>query len=258
MKRKWSQNFLFDRNIARKLISYANLNRKDTVLEIGPGKGILTQEIIPYVKRVFAIEIDSGLIDILQSRFFTERKLVLINSDFLKTDLGFLKKFSPLKVISSIPYSISTPIIFKLFTIKWESAILLLQKELAYRIVAVPYTKDYGALSVNVQYHCKVEIVRKISRNVFYPRPNVDSAIVRFTPIKRKLKVIDENLFSEIVKKAFSQRRKKIVNSLSSIYSIPKERLRKLLNSINISTEKRADQLTINDYITLTNAYSKK
>lgn len=227
---KLSQNFLIDERVAERQIKYADLNEKDVVLEIGAGKGILTKKIAKIAK-VIAVEIDKKFISILKNIDNVE----VINEDFLKLDLNELN-FN--KVISNIPYHISSPITFKLLEKKFEMGILMYQKEFAERMVAIPGTKNYSRLSVMVYYRADCFLLEKVPKSAFYPVPKVDSYMVKIIPVGRRFEV-DENLFERVVKSLFCHRRKKIKNSLVIDGLLSKEDAEKIIYG-----DRRGDSLT--------------
>ncbi len=211
MKKKLGQVFLRDKNIVNIIINEANLNENDIVLEIGPGNGVLTRELLGSGAKVIAIEKSSEFYDLLETLFRNEidnGKLNLILGDALKIDFPYFNK-----VVSNIPYNISSPITFKLLNYKFDLAIIMYQKEFAERIVAKPGNKNYSRLSVAVYYYADAQIVRRVPKNCFYPVPKVDSAIVKLIPHK-KFQVSDEEKFFNLLKILFSQRRKMIRNIL--------------------------------------------
>ena len=255
----WGQNFLVDHNIARKIVSSAELSSKDIVLEIGAGKGILTGKIASQVKKVIAIEIDKKLCSFLREELKDYKNMEIIEGDFLKLDISqFLgsDSSSSIKVIANLPYYITSPIIIKLLNMKWWlEATFMLQKEVGERIIASPGGKDYGSLSILVQYHCDVEKQFNVSRNVFRPKPDVDSVVIKLKLLKRpRIKVEDEKLFFKIVHGAFSQRRKKLSNSISNVLEIDKYPLENLLERLNISPTRRAETLSIEEFATISDA----
>lgn len=227
---KLSQNFLIDEKIAERQVKYADLNERDVVLEIGAGKGILTKKIAKIAK-VIAVEIDKKFIDILKNIDNVE----VINEDFLKLNLNELN-FN--KVISNIPYHISSPITFKLLEKKFDLGILMYQKEFAERMIATPGTKNYSRLTVMVYYRADCFLLERVPRNAFYPVPKVDSYIVKIIPVGKRFE-IDENLFEKVVKSLFSHRRKKIKNSLVIDGLLRKEDAEKIIYG-----DRRGDSLT--------------
>jgi len=259
----WGQNFLVDHNIAKKIISSAEVGPKDVVLEIGPGRGILTGKIASQVKRVIAIEIDRKLCNFLREELKNYKNVEIVEGDFLRLDIsqflgaGFR---SSVKVIANLPYYITSPIIMKLLNMKgWSEATFMLQKEVGERITANPGGKDYGALSILIQYYCYVEKQFNVSRNVFRPRPNVDSVVIKLRLLKRpRIRVKDEKLFFEIVHAAFSQRRKKLSNSISNVLKIDKHPLEELLQRLNISPSRRAETLSIEEFATISDSFRSR
>jgi len=261
-RKRWGQNFLVDHNIARKIISCAELSPKDIVLEIGAGKGILTAKIVPYVKRVIAVEIDKKLCNFLREGLKNYKNVEIIEGDFLKLDIARyldLGSRSSVKVIANLPYYITSPIIMKLLNMKgWSEATFMLQKEVGERIMASPGGKDYGALSIIVQYYCDVEKQFNVSRNVFRPQPDVDSIVIKLKLLERpRIKIKDEKLFFEIVHGAFSQRRKKLSNSISNVLKIDKHLLEEFLERLNISPARRAETLSIDEFATISNSLAR-
>ncbi|MGC8585381.1 MAG: 16S rRNA (adenine(1518)-N(6)/adenine(1519)-N(6))-dimethyltransferase RsmA [Thermoplasmata archaeon] len=213
MKRN-GQVLLKDKNIVKIIVSSAEIDENEKILEIGPGLGILTSELLSTGAMVHAIEKSGEFYEYLKSYFFTEiaeGKLILEHGDALKTDF---QKFD--KIVSNIPYNISSPITFKILRHKFKMGIIMYQREFARRLVAKPGTKDYSRLSVNVYYFADVKILRDVPKTVFYPTPKVDSSIVKIIPNK-KFNVKDENLFFNITERLFSQRRKMIKNVLGEV-----------------------------------------
>ncbi len=247
MKNKLGQNFLIDPNIANLEINYADIKKDDIVLEVGPGKGILTNLLAKKAEKVIAIEIDKDLFKSLKKSL--PSNVTLINSDILKIDFKYLPKFN--KVVSNLPYQISTPFTFKLLEYNFELAILVYQKEFAERIVANPGSKNYSRLSVNVYYNSNCSLLKIISKEVFYPMPKVDSAVVKFVPRKTPpFYVENEIFFKDFLKVIFSQRRKKIKNIIKSKYNL----------SLNHSyfDNKRVDNLTPKEIGLLSDIVFKK
>ena len=235
-RKKWGQNFLIDNNLSKKIVNLLNIKDDDLILEIGPGKGSLTKYIVEKTNNLHLVEIDPLLSKELETNQQYKDIKEISNTDILDYDLSTFNKY---KVIGNIPYNISTPIIFKfLNNIRWSSMILMIQKEVAERIVAKPNSKAYGRLSVMCQALSDINIEFNISKNVFIPKPKVNSSVVRFTP--NDIIITDINRFSSIVKHSFSQRRKKIKNNLTNI--IPLENYKEYAN-------KRAQELTVDDFI---------
>ncbi len=237
--RRLGQNFLLDDNIIQRSVKLADLSREDIVLEIGPGLGNLTEELLRTGAKVVAIEQDKVFVDFLRKRF--GERVQLIQADAVK---AFLPEFN--KVVSNLPYQISSPITFKLLDVGFEVAVLMLQKEFAERMVAKPCTAEYGRLTVGVYYRANCQIVIDVPRTAFWPQPKVDSCVVMLTPKPPPFRVADEKVFFDVVRAIFSHRRKKISNSLLSdpsvaglIGAVAKESINKLPYA-----SKRAEELT--------------
>lgn len=212
---KLGQNFLIDKKVAEREINYADINKEDVVLEIGPGKGVLTKLLAKKAKKVIAVEIDTKLADELQNHM--PKNVLIIKADILKVDFKNLSSFN--KVVSNLPFQISSPITFKLLEYKFSKAVLIYQKDFADRMIAGPGSKDYSRLSVGVYFKTHCRILEKVSRNCFSPVPKVDSCIVELIPRKNPpFKILDESFFFNLVKELFAHRRKKIKNSLKEKY----------------------------------------
>jgi 16S rRNA (adenine1518-N6/adenine1519-N6)-dimethyltransferase len=215
MKKKYGQNFLINKKIAIKEIEYANIKKDDVVLEIGPGNGILTHLLAKKAKKVIAIEIDARLVKNLRETI--PENVDLIQEDVLKVDFSTLPRFN--KIVSNLPYHISSPITFKILEIGFSLAVLVYQKEFAYRMVASPGTKNYSRLSVSVFYFAECEIIDHIHKSCFYPEPRIDSCIVSLIPKKTpSFSVLDERFFFYLTRELFNHRRKKIKNILEIIF----------------------------------------
>jgi len=250
VRRPLGQHFLFDKNILRKIVESSGVTKKDTVVEIGAGLGTLTCLLSEHAKRVIAIEVDKRLMGRLKERLSEKENVEIINADALKFPYDTIKE--RFKIVSNIPYNIATPLIFRLLEFRRMiiNMSLLLQKEIAHRIVASPSSKDYGILSISIQLYTRPKIVFFVSGKAFSPPPDVDSALVHFEVSSEPLfKIKDEELFMMIVRRAFSQRRKTILNSLKGFENI-KVALRKA--KINPST--RPEMLSIEDFARLTDA----
>jgi 16S rRNA (adenine1518-N6/adenine1519-N6)-dimethyltransferase len=250
MKRPLGQHFLFDRGILKKIIDCSHVTPEDTVVEIGPGTGIMTGMLAERAKKVIAIEIDRKLIARMGESITARPNVELITADALKFPYETIKgKF---KVVANIPYYITTPLIFKLleFKAKIPSMTLLLQKEVARRITASPGNKEYGVLSISTQLYTKPSLVFYVPKGAFSPPPAVDSAVVHFEVSPHTLyRTENEKFFLAVVKKAFSQRRKTIQNSLKSYNNI-----REALLETDIDSRLRPEVLSIKDFIRLAEA----
>jgi 16S rRNA (adenine1518-N6/adenine1519-N6)-dimethyltransferase len=217
MKRNLGQNFLIDKNVALREISYANISKNDIILEIGPGKGILTTLLADKANKVIAIEIDKNIFNNLEGKF--PKNVELINKDALDVDFSSLPDFN--KIVSNLPYQISSPITFKFLDYNFELAVLIYQKEFANRMVASFGSKDYSRLSVGVYFKAECEILEIVPRTSFSPEPKIDSCVVKM--VKRKsppFDVIDEPFFFELTKNLFNHRRKKLKNILNMFYNV--------------------------------------
>jgi len=250
-KKRLGQNFLIDLNIKRKIIASCHLKPDETVLEIGPGTGVLTFELAAKVKKLIAIEKDKDLSQILSEKFH-DSNVKIIHHDILKYSFQSLP--NNLKIIGNLPYHIVSPIIKKVLTYrhKFQSFYFMTQLEQGRRLVAQPNSKEYGSLSCAVQYFAEVEKLFQIKPTAFYPKPKVQSVFLHLQ-IKRQpeLKAINENLLFQIIKNAFNQRRKTILNSLSTIIS--KEFLIDLLKECKIDPKARAENLKLKDYVLISN-----
>lgn len=248
-KKSLGQNFLIDENIARKIILSLSLKKNDKVLEIGAGQGVLTKYIIEKVDTFRAIEIDRNLVPLLRTKFEDYKTFQLIEGNFLEIDMeGIFSNHKKWKVVGNIPYHITSSIIFKIFEYREyiQSLTLMIQKEVAQRITAKPGTKIYGIPSVYSQLYADVEILFNVSKNVFYPKPKVDSAVIRWNFLSQnRYQLDDEELFKTIVKSIFGQRRKVIKNSLKKL-GINNE-------LVNFPLDKRPEQLTVKELVLLSN-----
>ncbi len=259
-RKSLGQNFLTDENTLKKIAAAADLSKQDLVLEIGPGLGALTEILMQEAGRVIAVEYDRNLFGILQKEFLKRENLQLLNQDILKTDLPALfhkedKLSYGLKVVANLPYYITTPIIFKILETKlpWQCLVFLVQKEVAQRICATSGGKDYGALTIMLQFLGRTDLIGTVSRKVFYPAPNVDSAIVRIIPeINEETYQIYPYLY-RVVQAAFNQRRKTLLNSLAtaSPFFGDKVNLERLLVKLKIDPRWRGENLTVAQFVAL-------
>jgi len=256
IKKKFSQNFLLDENIIKKIIDNSMIDNNTGVIEIGPGLVALTKELVKRAKTLIIYEIDEELIPYLQ-RFYGEIKnSILLNKDILKADVEqdiheYFKDVDRVVVISNLPYHITTPIIMKFLeeVKEIDSMVLMMQLEVAQRITSKPNTKDYNALSVIIQHQTIAKYLFKVPKSVFYPQPNVDSAVVKLDIIKT-INQEDNSNFYNFVHQCFSQRRKTLVNNLVNKYNkYTKEELAKVLESNNINPQTRAEALELNDFL---------
>lgn len=258
-QKKYGQNFLIDEHVLNKIILAAGVTKEDVVLEIGPGFGTMTQYLAEATKEVIAVEIDKTLIPILQDTLKDYDNVTLINEDILKVDIADLvnKKNSgkPIKVVANLPYYITTPIIMGLFEshVPLENITVMVQKEVASRMQAGPGTKDYGALSLAVQFYAKPYIVANVPPNCFIPRPNVGSAVIRLTKWDTPpVKVDNETFMFSLVRASFNQRRKTLQNSLiNGGIPVAKEQIVSALKKMNLSPTIRGEALTLEQFAQL-------
>lgn len=250
------QNFLIDGNVVRSIRESANVTKDDYVLEIGPGFGTLTEELLLHAKKVVAVEIDQRLVEVLNYTLGDFDNFELINEDILKIDFEKLvqerfegRKF---KILANLPYYITTPIITTLLEKKLpvESMTFMVQKEVADRIVAKPGNKQYGSITVFIDFYSDAKIVCKAPKSVFIPQPKVDSSVVSFD-LKEDLPKVDEKVLFKLIHAGFQQRRKNILNSLTSDSSLnlDKKKMGEILDDIGISHNLRAEDLSLQDYI---------
>ncbi len=266
-QKKFGQNFLIDEHVLGKIIRSAQITEDDFVVEIGPGIGTLTQYLAASAREVAAIEIDDALIPILEDTLSAYDNVTVIHEDVLKVDLCKLAKEKnggkPIKVVANLPYYITTPIIMGLFEnhVPVESITIMVQKEVADRMKTGPGSKDYGALSLAVQYYAKPELVANVPPNCFMPRPRVGSAVIRLTrhtevPVQAE----DEKLMFQIIRASFNQRRKTLVNGLGNApeLHIPKEMTAEVLDEMGLSASVRGEALNLAQFAELSNRIAKK
>lgn len=252
-RKRLGQNFLIDKNIKDKILQNLQITPVDTVVEIGPGFGELTVDLARLSGKVFAIEKDKKIVEILKNDGKLSKDVSLIEKDFLDADLAKILKSKKAIIYGNLPYYITSPILEKLFNniTLVKDIYLVMQKEVADRIAAKPGGKDIGRLSLFVQYYAEPKVVFKIKRNSFYPIPKVDSVFLRLKVLPRgKVEVKDEKLLFEIIKIAYSKRRKTILNSLSS-GDIEKDKLSNLLKTAKISPTARPETLSLADFARL-------
>ncbi len=251
-RRQLGQNFLIDANIVRKIVSAAEIQRDDRVIEVGPGAGALTVSLAHAGAKLIVLEIDRGLVKLLKNLFEAWPQVVIKEQDVLQVDwitlagnLGAEK--GAVKLISNLPYNISGPFMYNLFRagFPFSTALLMFQKEVARRLVAKPGDHDYGALSVLSQYYCRGNILFDVSKNVFWPRPRVDSAVLKLKPRRRDLSESEEQLFWEIVQGVFQQRRKTLPNGMARLFDLSRSRLVELLEEVPLSPTARPEELSV-------------
>lgn len=261
-QKRFGQNFLIDTHVLDKIIRAARITEEDMVLEIGPGIGTMTQYLAGAARRVIAVEIDKNLIPILSDTLNGYDNVRIINEDILKLDLKELVREEnggrPVKVVANLPYYITTPIIMGLFEnhVPVESITVMVQKEVAERMQTGPGSKDYGALSLAVQYYARPYIVANVPPNCFMPRPRVGSAVIRLTRHgEPPVKVTDERLLFDIIRAAFNQRRKTLVNGLnnSDRLKLPKEAISEAVERLGKGAGVRGEALTLAEFAKLSN-----
>ncbi len=256
-KKKFGQNFLTDQNILNSISDSADIDKNTLVIEIGPGLGSLTEKLVQRAGFVLCYEIDKDLIPILKDNLKDYSNYEVINKDILEVDINkdideYKKNLENVYVVANLPYYITTPIILGLLsnTDKIKRYVMMMQLEVADRITGKPSTKDYNALSIAIKYRANAIKVLKVPRTVFVPEPNVDSAVVRLDLYEgKKYNAKDEVFFFKLIREAFSQRRKTLANNLSSIQS--KDKTYEMLASLGIKDSVRSEELTIEDFINI-------
>ena len=265
-QKKFGQNFLIDSNVLESIIRGAEITKDDFVLEIGPGIGTMTQYLCEAARQVVAVEIDKMLIPILEDTLSEYDNVGVINQDVLKVDIKSLAEEKnngkPIKVVANLPYYITTPIIMGLFEsgVPIDSITIMVQKEVADRMQTGPGSKDYGALSLAVQYYATAKVILNVSATCFMPRPNVDSAVIKLTRHKEPtVNVADEKLMFKIIRASFNQRRKTLVNGLknSPELSFSKEQIVKAIEKIGKPETIRGEALTLEEFAELANAFTE-
>lgn len=266
-QKKFGQNFLIDQNILENIISEAGITKDDFVLEIGPGIGTMTQYICEAARKVVAVEIDKNLIPILEETLKDYTNVTVINEDILKIDLQtFIQENNegrPIKIVANLPYYITTPIIMELFEshAPIESITVMVQKEVADRMQVGPGTKDYGALSLAVQYYSNPKVVMVVPPSCFMPRPNVSSSVIRLERyVEPPVQVSNEKLMFQIIRASFNQRRKTLANGLSNglNLAISKEELMNIFLELGWKENIRGEALTLEQFAQLSNSISNR
>ena len=259
------QNFLSDKHIIDAIIEGSEIGAEDLVIEIGPGMGVLTAAAAECASRVVAVEIDRHLIPILTETLENYDNVEIINADVMKTDLSeVVEKYrtsGKVRIIGNLPYYITTPIVMKLLEerVPADSITIMMQKEVADRIKASPGSKTYGALSVAVGFYCTVRHIANAPKEVFVPRPKVDSTVIRLdVRQERPVELVDEKLFFETIKKGFGQRRKTLLNSLTGIRGMPKESIAAVLADCGIDFRRRAETLSMSEFADLANEIAQR
>ena len=258
MSKKLGQNFLIKRGIVDEIVHAAELTVGEPVLEVGPGIGTLTQGLAQSGADVTAIELDRRLLEVLDTTLASYDNVRIIHGDVLKLDVPMIMNHKPFKVVANLPYYITTPIIMSLLESKLpiERLVVMVQKEVALRMVAKPGTKDYGALSVAVQYYTEPDIVLDVPPKSFLPAPTVTSSVIRCVlRDKPPVDVIDEKLFFRVVKAGFAQRRKTFSNTMKTT-GLTRDRIEELLAKANIDGQRRGETFTLQDFADVANAWA--
>jgi 16S rRNA (adenine1518-N6/adenine1519-N6)-dimethyltransferase len=253
-KKRLGQNFVIDHALLERMISYASVNKDDVVLEVGAGLGFLTKLLSPACKKVIAVEVDSKLIKMLRSELRNLDNVDLIEGDVLNISVPQFNK-----VVSTPPYSISSPLLFWLLERKFDCAVLTFQKEFAERLTASVGTKDYGRLTVNTYYRAEVELLDYVSRKLFYPPPDVDSMMVRLRPREKPPFSVEDEVFFQLVRVLFNQRNKKVRNAVVPFLRqwVKKENVMKMADSL-LFHDKRVRELAPEDFGALTNDFVRE
>lgn len=265
-QKRFGQNFLIDAHVLEKIVSAAGITKDDCVLEIGPGIGTMTQYLAESAGRVIAVEIDTNLLPILTDTLKDYSNVKVINQDILKVDINELvKEYNngrPIKVVANLPYYITTPIIMGLFesNVPIDNITVMVQKEVADRMQVGPGSKDYGALSLAVQYYASPYIVANVPPNCFIPRPNVGSAVIRLTRYQEPpVQVKDPKLMFKLIRASFNQRRKTLQNGLNNSpeISFSKEEITKAIESLGVSPSVRGEALSLEQFAQLANYFAQ-
>lgn len=256
--KKLGQNFLIDENVVRKIILFSQTEGKK-VIEIGAGPGTLTIYLAKTAQKVFAVEIDKKILNVLKEVCQNLSNVQIVNSDFLELNVKNLTNGNKIYVVGNLPYYVTSQILFKLFEEREciEKFTIMVQKEVAQRLLAKPGTKEYGNLTVAMNFYCEIEDYFYVSKNVFYPKPEVDSAVLR-ARFKIEKPNIDEKKFFKIVHACFSTRRKTILNALSNQLDIAKDELKKIIHMAGLDENLRAEDLSLDDYIRLYKCFEEE
>lgn len=258
--KNYGQNFLIDENVVCGIVEKAEVSKKDLVIEIGPGLGTLTSVLLENAGKVICIELDTHMLTILNDRFKLYNNFELINDDVLKVDLKKLisqnSKFENVKVVANLPYYITTPIIMKLLEEKLnlKSITVMVQKEVAERLTEKPGGKNTGSITYSIHYYTEPRTVLEVPKECFIPSPKVDSSVINLKVLQKpKINVLNEELFFKVIKCAFMQKRKTLINSLSNSGISSKETLENILTELGLDLRVRAEQLTLEQFEILSN-----
>lgn len=268
LSKSLGQNFITDKSVIEKIVEGSDVGENDLVIEIGPGIGVLTAEAAESAAKVVAIEIDKKLIPILAETLQDYENIRVINQDILKTDINEIideeraagSFTGGVKIMGNLPYYITTPIIMGILEkgVHADSITIMMQKEVADRIKASPGGKIYGAISVAVQYYCEVEQIASVPKEVFVPRPKVDSAVLKLAIRKeRPVELIDEKAFFACIKAGFGQRRKTLLNSLTGVNGLAKEEIKGILENAGVDPVRRAETLDIKEFAAIANGVAE-
>ncbi|MBR3787650.1 MAG: 16S rRNA (adenine(1518)-N(6)/adenine(1519)-N(6))-dimethyltransferase RsmA [Firmicutes bacterium] len=269
LSKSLGQNFITDKSVIERIVEGSDVGEDDLVIEIGPGIGVLTAEAAESAAKVVAIEIDKKLMPILAETLAEYDNIRVVNQDILKTDINEIIReereagsfTGGVKIMGNLPYYITTPIIMGILEkgVEADSITIMMQKEVADRIKAAPGGKIYGAISVAVQYYCEVEQVASVPKEVFVPRPKVDSAVLKLSIRKeRPVDLIDEKSFFACIKAGFGQRRKTLLNSLTGVNGLPKEDVKEILEAAGVDPARRAETLDINEFAAIANGVAMR
>ena len=269
LSKSLGQNFITDKSVIERIVEGSDVGKDDLVIEIGPGIGVLTAEAAESAAKVVAIEIDKKLIPILAETLAEYDNIRVINQDILKTDINEIIReereagsfTGGVKIMGNLPYYITTPIIMGILEkgVEADSITIMMQKEVADRIKAAPGGKIYGAISAAVQYYCEVEQVASVPKEVFVPRPKVDSVVLKLSIRKeRPVDLIDEKSFFACIKAGFGQRRKTLLNSLTGVNGLPKEDIKEILEAAGVDPARRAETLDINEFAAIANGVAMR
>lgn len=245
------QNFLTDESVLNDIVESSDINKEDFVIEIGPGVGTLTKELLRRAKKVCAIELDSGLIPIIKEEIGEEENFELINRDALKVDFSeIIGEEKSVKLVANLPYYVTTPIISRILNEKYnfKSLTIMIQKEVAERINSKPNCKEYGALTILVQYYCDTSIVRNVKPSCFVPEPKVDSTIIKLEKLAEpRIKIKDEKIFFKVVRDSFNMRRKTLWNALKT-FKISSDDMQNIFEAAGIDSKRRGETLSIQEF----------
>ena len=253
--KRLGQNFLIDDTVLQDIVSGAEIGKEDFIIEIGPGVGTLTRELLRRAKRVCAIELDYDLLSILNEELKEFDNFQLIHKDALKVDFNeVIGTEESVKVVANLPYYVTTPIIAKLLkeNYKFKSLTIMIQKEVAERIAAEPGGKDYGSLSVLVQYYCNTKVLRKVPATSFIPQPKVESTVIRLDRLEKpRVQVKDEELFFKVARQSFNMRRKTLRNAVKSLGIIDSDKIDEAFEAVGINPGRRGETLSIEEFAAL-------